>query len=106
MSIHDDLKARLVAARANEELHKKAYLKKTREVMEVETHFVDAKEATLKAADALYQYEVTKIGETSLADHRNWQVEDFRTRMPACMEKIKNEKPLKLLTLSDLDTKY
>ena len=106
MSIYNDLKARLAVARTNEEQHKKAYLKKTREVMEVETHFIDAKEATLKAVDALYQYEVTEIGETSLEDHAAWQVEDFRTRMPACMEKIKNEKPLKLLTISDLDTKY
>lgn len=102
--LHKALIKNLADAKVREELQKKAYLKKTRELMDIETLFITSKEDTLKAADDLYEYEFSNVGETSLERHRAWQVLDFQSRMDDVFDKIKNEKPIPLLTISDLDT--
>lgn len=70
----------------------------------VETDLINAKEAKHRAEESLEIYRQTRVIDSSLDDFRDAEVAAFREVMPACMEKIAHELPLRYTTISELDT--
>lgn len=101
----EELTKELNIAKQEELSCKQSYILKKRELMHVETRLVEAKTATIYATEQLENFISNHIGETSLDDHRVWQIEDYKTRMPELMKKIENEPMLKRLGILDLETK-
>lgn len=78
------------------EMHKK--------LTDAETDLITAREIKRLAEEELYVWQSTKIGENSLDDWFDWQVADYKERMPSLLKKLEGEKPLPYKAISDLET--
>jgi hypothetical protein len=100
---HNQLKVQLQAAKDLVQSRKDIYFKHKNVLTEMETSLIDAKIAFDRAQEALESYEVEYIIEHSLDVEKDIEVAAFKERLPALLERIKDEPMLALLTLSDLD---
>ncbi len=98
------LKIELKAANEHLEACKKSYLSKKRELDNVETVLVEAREAHRKAQEALETFQFTQVGETSIADDKATEIAIYKERMPALLKSIEHEKPIPFKTITDLET--
>ena|ERR1019366_181207 len=103
MSKHNELKAKLQTAKDLVQSRKNIYFKHKNVLTEMETSLIDAKIAFDRAQEALENYEVEYVIEHSLDAEKDIDVAAFKERLPALLERIKDEPMLALLTLSDLD---
>lgn len=84
--------------------HKQRFFAIRRELDNIETLLVTDRETKRKAEEELYEFRRTRVGEFSLADERDQQIADYKTRMPASLASIAHEKPIPYKTISDLET--
>src|ERR1700735_991684 len=103
MSKYQDLKDQLASARNLVQSCKATYFAQKKLLTAQETTLIDAKIAADRAQEALESYEVEYVIEHSLDDERDVECARLATQLPRLLELIKNEPPLALLTLSDLD---
>ena len=100
------LKIDLILAKKLTAEKKREFLQKKRELLDIETKFVEAKISEERAEDKLQDFINTKIGEhDTIDDHRSWQIADYRTRLKESLEKISDEKSMELLGILDLKEK-
>lgn len=97
---------KLVVANAEESVTdcKKKFFSILKELGVAETNLVEAREEKLKAEATLYEFQTTKMKESSLEDHRERQISEYKEKMPALLKLIENEKPIPFRTITDLDT--
>lgn len=102
----NELKLKVRVTKAGEELKlRKTKLTSLRRQLDTaESEYIEAREIHRRAEEELTEFQRTNVGETSLDDERLQLIDEYRQRMPASMERIKNEAPLAVAGLLDLDT--
>jgi len=99
-----ELELRVTEAEKVIDAYKKRFFSIRRELDDVETLLVTARETKRKAVEELYEFRRTQVGEFSLDDERNKQIADYKSRMPASLAAIAHEKPIPYKTISELET--
>lgn len=99
-----ELQASVAAAEEDIQKLRKRFFRIRRFLDTAETKLVDAREVKRRAEEALYEHQRTKVGEFSLDDFREAQIEDYKTRMQASLKSIAHEPPIPYKTMADLDT--
>jgi hypothetical protein len=100
------LKMDLAMARKTTAEKKRDFLLKKRELLNIETEFVEAKITEERAENKLQTFFDAKIGEHDATDtHRDWQIADYRTRLKESLEKISDEEDMVPLGILDLKEK-
>jgi uncharacterized protein YbaP (TraB family) len=99
-----ELKIRVIKAEERIQEHKKKFFSIRRELDDQETLLVEAREVKRRAEDELYEFNRTKVCDTSLEDERTRQIEDYRSRMDASLKSIDNEPRLPYKMMTDLNT--
>lgn len=98
------LKLKVIEAEKEVEECRKKFFAKRKELTDAETNLVNAKEVLLRSEETLREYRYNYVGENSVMEHRDQQIEEYRQRMPELMKRIENEPQLQYAAIWDLDT--
>lgn len=94
---------KVMVAKKEMEDCKKAYLSAKLKLEHLSSDLVSAREAVRKAQESLDEYVNTKVGETSLDDHFDKEVREFKERLPDLLKKIEAEPTLPYKSIADLE---
>jgi hypothetical protein len=95
----------LLAAEVEYELAQKRFLEKKKEFTEIEERLVSAKENIIKAQEELRIFKSTWILSDDVSESRIEDIDSFKKRLPAALEKIKYEKILESFKCGEIGTK-
>jgi hypothetical protein len=79
------------------------YLAKKRELVEIETELVNAKESEYRARERYETFRDTLVIESSREDERHEEIAGYMDRKEASMKSIENEAPLERVWSGSLD---
>lgn len=100
----EKLNSQLVVATNDIAHYKAVFLAKKRELIEIESSLVEARENARHIQNQIDEYRNEFEIEHSLDDERLAEIEAFRQRMPEMMEKIKDEPIIPIVNAGTLDT--
>lgn len=83
---------------------KKRYISTRKELDNVETNLINAKEAKRRAMEDLEEFQRRNVLENSVQENDDLQIAEYKVKMPALLTSISHEPPIPYRSISDLDT--